>query len=246
MLIHDRFVFIHVPKTGGRFVSEALSHEVQGCTDPYGPQHRHYGWDKIPAEATGRPVLAFVRNPWDWYVSWYSFAVADRPATGFHRALAERPLLRRLITARSADTESSTITVDDIDDFATTVGRACGGILEDSDEAELARLADESPMARLLMEGHDFYTARLTVVLGPGSDSELLKIGRFESLTDDLLSFLEDVGLGLSGSTVAKIRAMEPVGASRRSHYREYYDDDLRDLVGRSCKALIDRFEYTF
>jgi hypothetical protein len=33
----------------------------------------HFPCADIPAEASDLPVVGIVRNPWDWYVSWYAF-----------------------------------------------------------------------------------------------------------------------------------------------------------------------------
>lgn len=78
MLIHDNFIFIHVPKTGGSFLGSALKREMPaGSLRRGAPEKKHPGWNDIPDEALGRPVLIYVRNPWDWYVSWYH-AVASK------------------------------------------------------------------------------------------------------------------------------------------------------------------------
>ena len=34
-------------------------------------ERTHAGIDLIPAEYAHLPAIAFIRNPWDWYVSWY-------------------------------------------------------------------------------------------------------------------------------------------------------------------------------
>jgi hypothetical protein len=99
MVITDRFVFIHVPKTGGTFVTHALErlHGVAPAAGPAGRavrirrlleriigRGRRYGklsniepkhgtCDDIPAEHRGKRILSVVRNPYDWYVSQYEF-----------------------------------------------------------------------------------------------------------------------------------------------------------------------------
>ncbi len=247
MLIHDRFVFLHVPKTGGTFLDRELRRELPGCQPPSNvPRSAHHGWDAIPAEARGRPVLVFVRNPWDWYVSWYSFAVGQ-PEESFERARAGRPLFRRLF----ADGSNRGPAPDPpgpnrANDFAVAIRRACTGIVESDDPVALEPVVRGFDLAQLLMEGHDFYSARLRFTVGAAFESDLATIGRFESLLDDLESFFEKAGVDLPDGAMERIRAAEPRNTSRHGPYREYYDEELRDLVGTSCRTLIERFDYSF
>jgi hypothetical protein len=89
MLITDRFIHIHQPKTGGTFVAKTLlrlyqvprnpqasRHDVAFET-PYGPfiycTPKHNRCINIPAPHRSKKVLATVRNPYDSYVSHYEF-----------------------------------------------------------------------------------------------------------------------------------------------------------------------------
>ncbi|HET8862731.1 MAG TPA: hypothetical protein VFM94_05735 [Solirubrobacterales bacterium] len=245
MVIHDRFVFLHVPKTGGRFIRRFLLQAFPSCRF-VDEQHPHFGWNKLPEEAVGRPVLAFIRNPWDWYVSWYSF-ISGQPAPPEQSTWHVHPLVRGLfIKGSNVGVEGGPVAgSEEISDFATTVRRACGGIVDGGGRAELERVTQGYDLAKPLLEGHDLYTAQVETVLGAGLDSDLLTIGRFESLTADLESFVERVGLEMPEGEPG-IKRAKPVNTSRRAPYREYYDPELRDLVGASCRALIERFDYRF
>lgn len=109
MLVTQKFVYIHQPKTGGTFVSALLTrlHEARGGTattiwvDPARPaelpplasndvltvmlttRKQHGARRDIPAIYRDRPILATVRNPYDRYVSQYEFAWWRRHAELF-------------------------------------------------------------------------------------------------------------------------------------------------------------------
>src|SRR4051812_41746597 len=74
MIATERFVFVHLHKSGGSFVNEFLLR--------FFPQARQVGYhlpvSMLPPELRALPVLGFVRNPWSYYVSWYAFQL-QRP-----------------------------------------------------------------------------------------------------------------------------------------------------------------------
>ena len=88
MILTKRFVYIHLPKTGGTFVTkvlerlmkpapprnflERLARKVRGRA--YRDTNKHGVMDEIPPSHRGLPVFTTVRNPYDRYVSQYAFS----------------------------------------------------------------------------------------------------------------------------------------------------------------------------
>jgi hypothetical protein len=70
VFITSEFLFIHIPKTGGIFVTRVLERHFE----PVVEMPHHVPLERAPERYKGLPALAFVRNPWDWYVSYYEFA----------------------------------------------------------------------------------------------------------------------------------------------------------------------------
>jgi hypothetical protein len=202
MIVHDRFVFLQMRKTGCTFLAEALQRELPpGSLRSVG---KHAGWERIPPEARGRPVLAYVRNPWDWYVSWHRFNQARDAPTSFWRTLSAQGRL----------------------DFAGTVRNAVSFASEEW--------------------GRDLYSAIFRHLVADRLDSDLLTVGRFESLIGDLDRFLSTAGVELPDGALAAMHGGTRLNASERGPYQQYYDEELRDLVGASCDLFVDRFGYRF
>lgn len=103
MVITDKFVYIHLPKTGGSFVVAALW-KLYGRADisfglwpmlkliffipvqfpsELGPltfaAYKHSGCKRIPAAHRGKAILSNMRHPLDYYVSQYEFGWWKRP-----------------------------------------------------------------------------------------------------------------------------------------------------------------------
>lgn len=68
MICGPNFIFVHLQKTGGTFVREYLLRVFPGS---YSVAPKHRSAVSIP-NRNGKIVFGIVRNPWDWYVSWWA------------------------------------------------------------------------------------------------------------------------------------------------------------------------------
>jgi len=76
MVVHEKFVFLHLQKSAGCFTREFLAKAFPGAQDR--TDRRHWPLEERPA---GKFVFGNIRNPWEWYVSWYSYR--SDPFRGF-------------------------------------------------------------------------------------------------------------------------------------------------------------------
>src|SRR5690242_20308297 len=108
IIIPDRFVYLHLPKTGGTFVTTALKRVYDPprrktpwarllrkvTRRPYLNMLKH-GWARdIPERYAHLPIVGCVRNPYDKYVSmfhfqWWKRHPEDFPALAAHPAYPE-------------------------------------------------------------------------------------------------------------------------------------------------------------
>lgn len=229
MIITPRFVYLHLHKTGGTFVNECLLRFVDGA--------RQYGYHlprrMIPEDHAQLPVLGFCRNPWSYYVSWYSFQ-SSRPQPN---------ALFNICSDYGARDFRSTI---------TQLVNLCA-----NDEA-LEQLLPLLPnvyvgrglnLPRFALEqirgtGLGFFSfLHRYMFSGPGQPAH---VGRAESLRQDLMHFLDSQQLPVSDEFRQYVAEQGRRNASAHGDYEDYYDAPLRELIARRDAEIVDTFGYRF
>lgn len=67
MIVHNKFVFLHLQKCAGSFTEDFLLKAFKGESKYVSPRH-----NPLKVKPKNKFVLGNIRNPWDWYVSWWA------------------------------------------------------------------------------------------------------------------------------------------------------------------------------
>lgn len=73
MLISTKFIFVHIPRTGGTWTRETLKHSLAPELIREVRYPGHHSIRDVDEALRRVPSFWFVRNPWDWHVSRYHF-----------------------------------------------------------------------------------------------------------------------------------------------------------------------------
>jgi len=231
MIATDRFVYVHLHKSGGSFVNE--------CLLRFFPDARQLGYhlplSLLPAPLRALPVLGFVRSPWSYYVSWYAFQ-SQRP----------RPnaLFRCVSDDGTLDFQASVRNLVGLGDDHARLDRLLGLLPDHYGDAGFGLNLPNFALAPIRSSGMGFYSFLFRYMYtSPGIEPV---IGRCENLRAELLAFLERVGAPVSGELREFVETATPRNTSAHGDWHDYYDRDLADLVGERDASVVERFGYRF
>jgi hypothetical protein len=82
-ILAQKKIYIHMPKTGGSWVTQLLKTELGGTQ--VGVHHGHASFDQLkPHEGRDKSFWGTIRDPWSWYHSWWRHAMKN----GYEKELA--------------------------------------------------------------------------------------------------------------------------------------------------------------
>ncbi len=228
MIVTRDFVFLHLHKSGGTFVNQFLLRHF--------PDARFVGYHLprayLPGDCGGRPIFGLVRNPWDYYVSWYTFQAGRAAPNPIFLAASEGGRLGftdtvRNLAALGEDAERrariAAALPAEFPNRGINLTRRCLGTLAGS------------PLG--------FYSWLYERMYGDGTG---VTIGRMETLREDLARFLETIGVRLDSDRAAYLAQQPPLNASSHAPYASLYDDKLRDFIAEKDAPVITRHGYAF
>ena len=238
MIVTEHFVYLHVSRSGGTFLNKLIRQHVPGAR-----MLQYHGHLKdLPAEYSHLPVIGFVRNPWDWYVSMFSdyarkqqyvFQIlSDRGALDFEATVT------RFLTLGEDNAESRkslrrlALAAPRVIDVKRPPPKHLPGLRTEHFRNYPAGLGYYSWLVQLMFESereHDIH------------------FGRFENLRTEALRLLEETGTPITDAITAYLDQAEPLNASPRpKSYVDCYGPELMQLVAEKDRHVIDRFAYPF
>lgn len=234
MIATREFLFIHLHKTGGQFVNRLLLAHYPGAR----AIGYHLPRSEAPTELKPLPAFAFMRNPWDWYVSWYTFNAATPQRNPIFRAVSEQG------AADFHDTIHNLLHLGH--PLQAAMRQEIAMALPESREGNLGSGITRQVMLNFTDPDTGYLSWLTRYMCFSGGSPAGLRMGHMESLRTDLPALIEGCG-GNVGSALAEAIATSPaINVSPRRDYREYYDQELRELVAARDWAVVESYDYSF
>jgi len=257
MIEYEKFIYLDMYKTGSTYVVSLLNKLMAGKpvrSFRHAPltRGRPFFWKQ------GKFAFATVRNPWDWYVSMWAYSI-QQPNVLFFRDV--RAALGEEDAKKLFDPENPK------ESFALWLKSI-------NDPVFLSKTMTEHPYSRSSVNKFlGFYSYRFIRVTTPHPAIFLHtwymwsmnraiahqkrwaiydKVFKSETLTEDFSEFVLEnqarCGFRENARGILKRNAPTPKNTSNRTlnSYRDYYTDELRDLVAKRDRLLIELFDYQF
>lgn len=229
MIVTPRFVFLHLHKSGGTFVNAGLMQHVAGARQI----GYHLPRSMLPAQYAALPLLGLVRNPWSYYVSWYSFQ-RSRP----------RPnaLFQTLSNGGALDFAGTIRNMLNLDRDPTLLDQVLAALPAAylNQGLNLPKFA----LAPIRDSQLGFYSFLYRYLYGP--DVTAVNLARMEQLRIEVPQLLESVGEPVTGALRDYMNAAPALNTSEHAPYRQLYDVELAQLVAERDRLVIERHGYSF
>jgi hypothetical protein len=230
MIVTDKFVFVHLPRSGGTFVSDVIW--------KFFPSAQEVGYHLprtlLPREYSHLPVLGAVRNPWEFYVSWYYHVWPRDAATTLVSWMTENGKLGFIDTTRNAlnlgvSNERLDVLIEMLPEQVDYQRRNIPNITKEA-------------VSRVRGTRFGYYTFRFNHLFGNADD---MFVCRLETLRQDLIGFFEGIGAATDELRDFVLHS-DKQNTAEHLHYSTYYTPELAELVLLRDRPLIERFGYVF
>jgi len=225
MVKTEQFYYFRLQKTASRFLGELFKYVFNSSSTVAGnhTRRRHInGKDRI--------FVSSIRNPWDWYVSFYFSHIDKLNKTGKIRKIFKRFFYKdnKLL---------------DFNDFMRHI---CSSEFVIS---SLYRLDIGYYSYRFLdilggKKVSDFKKYHLDNI------TDFLDIDyfiRFEDIPNDIVRFMEKNNISYDKIRYDNFLNKDKIyNKSNRGHYSDYYEDDVIELVRHKDRMIINNFKYKY
>jgi hypothetical protein len=238
MIVTKHFVYIHTSRSAGTFLNKLIMEHVPGAR-----MLQYHGHLKdLPEEFSHLPVIGFVRNPWDWYVSM---------CFDYQR---KKQYVFEIISERSAlDFKATVSRFLKLGDNTELSKRLLGQLLRVAPTSINARNPARNQLPGLRSEHFANYPDNLGYyswlfrLMYESKIDHRIHIGRFEDLREETLRLFEQTGTPITKGITTYLKETAAMNASSRPpSYMEGYGPELKQLVAEKEKYLIDKFGYEF
>ncbi|MCJ8294103.1 MAG: hypothetical protein MJK15_06810 [Colwellia sp.] len=228
MIVCNKFVYLHLHKSGGTFINRMMTNCI-----PYSQQlGYHLPYSKLPATYRRLPVLGTVRNPWAYYVSWYSFQSQMQHPNALFMLLSED---------NSLDFEETIFNLLKISRDEKLLQDVIA-ILPEKFEGHGLNLTKECVQA-IKNTGIGFYSFLHDRLY---KDAVVPRIIKMENLRNGFSEILTELGVEPQEKIQTFLANAPKINTSEHQAYQGFYPKELKEHIADVDSVLIEQYSYSF
>jgi len=224
MIVFKKYIYLHLQKTAGTFITNFLiNHKNAVKVHMRHSSYKHIGSPK------GKIIWGGIRNPWDWYVSWYASNTTSVGTTFpgiFSEGMDFKEFMKKIFFGIKSGKHGRDLYFDKI-------SKANVGVYTYRYIDRFGKDINTLPLSKsYFLKNHD------NIIMVPHRN-----IYRFENLSEDIKRIMANE---LTVEDIQKLDSLAKVNTSRHKDYKEYYDDEMIEWVKEKDQLIIEKFSYKF
>ena len=232
MIVTGNAVYLHNPKTGGTWLKYVLEPITVTVIEHHIIQHPQLH----------NNIFSFVRNPWDWYVSHYLFLTGG--SEKFKKTYPIKPPLLQALPDQTFTSFVCALTKPD-KKFKKKAYNVYRILKQIKPAEELYLHLDPDPegilLTRRLEEDSSMYKIMCDAYVKPA-----FRVGMYEHLRRDAREMIT-ISNDNTDEVMERLVQSDPINiTTNKQNYRQYYNDETRQLVALTSKDIIDQYGYEF
>jgi len=177
-----------------------------------------------------------MRNPWDWYVSFY-----------YHKRF-KLDILRNDPALENLDFASATRALLHLGSESPPFHEVKQGFVNLCPEVPPLESmgVTKGELKDFRDEDIGFYTWMVRRMFTCSGSLDDVRFGRFENLVEEIIRLLVEFEYEITDEMSATLSALKNPNPTNHDHYCKYYDDELRAQVAKQDRLIVERFDYKF
>jgi len=225
MIVTDNFSFVHLHKCGGTFIIDIIKkHFSSAKTIGY-----HLPASKIPKEYHHLPILGVIRNPFAYYVSWFTFQQTLIKPTFVWQVFSDNGSLdfNNVIERMLCIGENYKLINELIERAPLSYTNKNVNLIKDN----IASIKDSKNGWFSFLFNHMYQSLPITFI-------------HTENLRNDLYHFLRNTGV-MTSELKTLIYNSPALNTTQHDKIENYYSNELKKLILLKDNTIIKRFNYS-
>lgn len=241
MIINDKFVFIHNPRTGGAFVRNMFKHSFPE-SEFAKLHHFHLPISSLREEHKKKLKFGMVRNPWAWYVSLYHF---QQPHGKWLRLCFpdSKPTFKQFLTTFLSSEFAQQNSHQKFHPAGNPYAPKTVPVFEYMSRLDIGFFT----YRYIYMFFHDYM--QIFNQDGAFNHDKMISVDNIlktEELPNNIINLFGRNGIAISPEDKKYWRTRPKRNATQHKPYHSYYDKELIELVRHKDRLIIGQYGYKF